>query len=258
MGEKRATIPHGQLALFGDAELCGRSSADQPLVPAETEIDFENGETFLSVVGFLFLDTRLLGLPIPLHRDFEEVNLRFYVRRKSADTWRRGVVFIRELVPRRAIALVARTFYGENYVAVPMKHEIEHLDENLKVEYSWRRGRKWESLKMTATGEAQPIPQDRTPNLSPNITGVTPRLRSGCGEYRVEHPRWKIWNASGFELQCRHRNSLRRAIRRNIKPISPLRDSLPTARRLRFRGARYCRRLVSVGLHRFFRLLILS
>ena len=80
-----------------------------PLVPAETEVDFENGETFLSVVGFLFLDTRLLGLPIPLHRDFEEVNLRFYVRRKSADTWRRGVVFIRELVPRRAIALVART-----------------------------------------------------------------------------------------------------------------------------------------------------
>ena len=64
-----------------------------PLVPAETEIDFENGETFLSVVGFLFLDARLLGLPIPLHRDFEEVNLRFYVRRKSADTWRDAAWF---------------------------------------------------------------------------------------------------------------------------------------------------------------------
>src|SRR5437867_7718488 len=125
------------------------------LVPVGTEIDYENGETFLSVVGFLFLDTRLLGIPIPLHRDFEEVNLRFYVRRKSADTWRRGVVFIRELVPRRAIALVARTFYGENYVAVQMKHEIEHLDENLKVEYSWRRGRKRESLKMNAAGEPE-------------------------------------------------------------------------------------------------------
>src|SRR5437879_11832780 len=124
-----------------------------PLVPAETQIDFENGETFLSVVGFLFLDTRLLGLPIPLHRDFEEVNLRFYVRRKSADTWRRGVVFIWELVPRRAIALVARTFYGEPYLAVPMKYEIEDLNGNLKVEYSWRRGRKWESLKMSAVGE---------------------------------------------------------------------------------------------------------
>ena len=75
-----------------------------PLVPPGTEIDYENGQTFLSIVGFLFLDTRLLGLPIPLHRNFEEVNLRFYVRKKSADTWRRGVVFIRELVPSRAIA----------------------------------------------------------------------------------------------------------------------------------------------------------
>src|SRR3989475_6438712 len=95
-----------------------------PLVPVGTEIDYENGETFVSIVGFLFLNTRLLGLPIPLHRDFEEVNLRFYVRRKSADTWRRGVVFIRELVPRRAIALIARTFYGEHYVALPMRHAI--------------------------------------------------------------------------------------------------------------------------------------
>src|SRR6266513_470111 len=129
-----------------------------PLVPPGTEIDFENGETFLSVVGFLFLDTRLLGFPIPLHRDFEEENLRFYVRRKSADTWRRGVVFIREFVPRRAIALVARTFYGENYVAIPMKHEIEHLDQTLKVEYSWRRSHKWESLKMIAVGEPQILP----------------------------------------------------------------------------------------------------
>src|SRR5437667_2945790 len=109
----------------------------EPLVPVGTDIDYENGETFVSIVGFLFLDTRLLGLPIPLHRDFEEVNLRFYVRRKSADTWRRGLVFVRDLVPRRAIALVARACYGENSLAVSIKHEIEHVDPNLKVEYSW-------------------------------------------------------------------------------------------------------------------------
>src|SRR5256885_6583462 len=128
-----------------------------PLVPPGTELDFENGDTFVSVVGFLFLDTRLLGFPIPLHRDFEEVNLRFYVRKKSADTWRRGVVFIRELVPRRAIATIARVFYGEPYLAVPMNHNIDHVDGKLDVEYSWKRGRKSESLKMSATGEAQSI-----------------------------------------------------------------------------------------------------
>ena len=173
-----------------------------PLVPSGTEIDFENGDTFLSIVGFLFLDTRLLGLAIPLHRDFEEVNLRFYVRRKSADTWRRGVVFIRELVPRRAIALVARACYGENYLAVPMKHKIEHVDSNLIVEFLWRRGRKWESLKMRATGEPQAIPAgSHAEFMTEHYWGYT-SLRNGSGEYRVEHPRWKIWNATGFELNA--------------------------------------------------------
>jgi len=174
----------------------------EPLVPPGTEIDFENGDTFLSLVGFLFLDTRLLGLPIPLHRDFEEVNLRFYVRKKSADTWRRGVVFVRELVPRRAIATVARVFYGENYVALPMKHEIDHRDGSLSVEYSWRRGHKWESLRIAATGEAQTIPAgSHAEFITEHYWGYT-CFRGGCSEYRVEHPRWKVWNADSFEFKA--------------------------------------------------------
>ena len=173
-----------------------------PLIPPGTELDFEHGETFISVVGFLFLDTRLLGLPIPLHRDFEEVNLRFYVRKKSADTWRRGVVFVRELVPKRAIAMIARTFYGEPYLAVPMKHDIEHVDLALKVQYSWRRGRKWEWLKMNATGEPQNIPAgSHAEFITEHYWGYT-RVRAGCSEYRVEHPRWRVWNADSFELSA--------------------------------------------------------
>jgi uncharacterized protein YqjF (DUF2071 family) len=173
-----------------------------PLVPPGTELDFENGETFVSVVGFLFLDTRVLGLPIPLHRDFEEMNLRFYVRKKSADTWRRGVVFVREFVPKRAIALIARSFYGEPYLALPMKHEIEHVDLRLNVEYSWRRGSKWESLQMSATGEPQIIAAGSHADfITEHYWGYT-CVRDGCSEYRVEHPRWKIWNAETFELRA--------------------------------------------------------
>lgn len=173
-----------------------------PLVPPGTEIDYENRETFVSVVGFLFLDTRLLGLPVPLHRDFEEVNLRFYVRKKSADTWRRGVVFVREFVPKRAIALIARSFYGEPYLAVPMKHNIEHVDLRLEVEYSWRRGTKWESLKMSASGEPQNIPAgSHAEFITEHYWGYT-SVRAGCSEYRVQHPRWKIWNADSFEFSA--------------------------------------------------------
>jgi uncharacterized protein YqjF (DUF2071 family) len=173
-----------------------------PLVPPGTEIDFENGETVVSVVGFMFYDTRLLGLPIPRHRDFEEVNLRFYVRKRSADTWRRGVVFVRELVPKRAIAIVARTFYGEPYLTVPMSHEIEHVDGKLSVEYSWKRGKKSEFLKMSASGEPQAIPQSSHAEfITEHYWGYT-CFRGGCSEYRVEHPRWKIWNAEIFELRA--------------------------------------------------------
>jgi uncharacterized protein YqjF (DUF2071 family) len=174
----------------------------RPLVPPGTEIDYENGQTFLSIVGFLFLDTRLLGFPIPLHRDFEEVNLRFYVRKKSAATWRRGVVFIREIVPRRAIALVARAFYGEPYIALPMRHAIVDDGTRISAAYSWRRGRKWESLNMNGTVEAQPIPAgSHAEFITEHYWGYT-CVRDGCSEYRVEHPRWKIWNATSFEFNA--------------------------------------------------------
>jgi uncharacterized protein YqjF (DUF2071 family) len=96
-----------------------------PFVPVGTELDLWEGRNFISVVGFLFQKTRVLGIPIPFHRDFEEVNLRFYVRRNTPDGWRRGVVFIKELVPRTGIAWTARTFYNEPYLALPMSHQIE-------------------------------------------------------------------------------------------------------------------------------------
>src|SRR5207237_2470657 len=184
----------GMLNYYDAHALC------EPLVPVGTDIDYENGETFVSIVGFLFLDTRLLGLPIPLHRDFEEVNLRFYVRRKSADTWRRGLVFVRELVPRRAIALVARAFYGERYFALPMKHRIEQVDAKLSVEYCWRRGKKGEFLKMSAAGEPQSVSAgSHAEFITEHYWGYT-CVRGGCSEDRLEHPPCKIRNQARFEL----------------------------------------------------------
>ena len=118
----------------------------RPLIPKGTELDPWNGRYFVSVVGFLFLQTRVLGVPIPFHRNFEEVNLRFYVRRQARDGWRRGVVFVKEIVPRIAIAAVARWIYNENYVACPMSSSVRLPDEARGTpgwaEYRWtNRGR---------------------------------------------------------------------------------------------------------------------
>jgi uncharacterized protein len=142
-----------------------------------------------------------VGVPIPPHRDFEEVNLRFMCGEINGYVASWGSFYPRTC-PRRAIALVARSFYGENYVAVPMKHEIEHLDGNVTVEYLWPRGRKWESLKMNAAGEPQTIPAgSHAEFITEHYWGYT-ALRSGCSEYRVEHPRWRIWNANRFEFNA--------------------------------------------------------
>lgn len=171
-------------------------------LPPGTELDFHEGKAFLSVVGFLFLNTTVLGLPIPLHRDFEEVNLRFYVRQKNPAGWRRGVVFVRELVPKRAIAVTARVFYGEPYSAVPMRSEIIHRDGQISVEYGWRRGKKWESLKMSSTGEPQVAPLGSHEEfITEHYWGFTARA-AGRSEYRVEHPRWKLWTAETWKFEA--------------------------------------------------------
>ena len=121
-------------------------------VPPGTELDTWNGRHAVSLVGFQFLHTRVLGVSVPFHRDFEEVNLRFYVRRRVGTEWRRGVVFIRELVPRLALATVARLVYGEPYSTARMRHAIEPGEG--RVAYSWRWRGAWFSLAADAPGPA--------------------------------------------------------------------------------------------------------
>lgn len=173
-----------------------------PHIPAGTELDFYRGETYISVVGFLFYHTVVLGLPIPRHRNFEEVNLRFYVRKKSGDTWRRGVVFIRELVPKVAIAVTARVFYGEPYLAVPMRSEVIDRAGEVSVRYEWRRGSKWEFIAMRARGASQNVAvASHEEFILEHYWGYTKRGQH-TSEYRIEHPRWKIWLAEQYEFSA--------------------------------------------------------
>jgi len=172
-----------------------------PLVPAGTELDFHERETFVSVVGFLFLRTRVLGVPIPLHRNFEEVNLRFYVRRHTAEGWRRGVTFVRELVPWRAIATVARVFYDEPYLAVPMRHSLSQGANEIAVQYQWWRGERWETLGMTAGEPNAAAPGSHEEFITEHYWGYT-RRSSGTSEYGVEHERWVLRAATAWTFDA--------------------------------------------------------
>ena len=177
-------------------------------IPDGTELDRWHGKVFISLVGFRFLRTKLFGLlPIPMHSNFDEVNLRFYVRRQAdnqTDTEvRRGVVFIREMVPRRAIAFVARTFYNENYVALPMAHEIRSVgDHGLSVAYRWRGGKRWNEINLETAGNPElPAEGSEEQFITGHYWGYAARPGGGCVEYRVTHPSWSVWQSrqSAFE-----------------------------------------------------------
>lgn len=121
-------------------------------LPKGTELDFYKGKCYVSVVGFMFLNTKLLGLPIPFHRNFEEVNLRFYVKKKEGNDWKRGVVFIKEIVPKPALSFVANSVYKENYKTMPMKNIIHQKDQELLIKYSWK-DKEWHSIEISAESE---------------------------------------------------------------------------------------------------------
>lgn len=171
----------------------------EPFVPAGTTLDTYKGRAYVSVVGFLFLKTRLLGVPVPFHQDFEEVNLRFYVRRFAGDDWRRGVVFIKEIVPRPAIALVARVVYNENYVSLPMRHRLEPSapGQPASVEYGWEFNGRWNSIKAGFSDEpAESSPASLEEFITEHYWGYAAQRDGGCVEYQVEHPRWRVWPAT--------------------------------------------------------------
>ncbi len=176
-----------------------------PLVPNGTELDDWQGRTFVSVVGFQFLDTRVLGVPIPFHRNFEEVNLRFYVRRKDGEGWRRAVVFVKEIVPRRAITWAARTFYGENYVALPMRHSIgaENDAELRTVSYSWRFRGEENRVEITVAGHPEQVAEGSAQEfITEHYWGYARRHGGRTTEYRVEHPQWRVAAAKEARLDC--------------------------------------------------------
>lgn len=177
----------------------------EPLVPRGTELDSWQGKTFASLVGFLFLDTRVRGLAIPGHRNFEEVNLRFYVRRRAEEGWRRGVVFVKEIVPRMAIAATARLLYGEKYVALPMRHSItgDPARGGMYVMYGWRHRRRWNGIGAVVAGaprEAGPGSEEEF--ITEHYWGYSSLRGGGSAEYRVEHPRWRVWPLERPVLDC--------------------------------------------------------
>ena len=171
----------------------------EPYLPHKTELDFWSNTCYVSLVGFMFLNTKMLGVKIPFHINFEEVNLRFYVRYNDNGEWKRGVVFIKEIVPKPALTFVANTLYNENYETMPMRHTWEH-NNLLDVEYAWKKNG-WNTFRVSADKIATPIDAGSEAEfITEHYWGYTKLGAEKTAEYGVEHPRWDAYKVNDYQI----------------------------------------------------------
>jgi len=170
-------------------------------LPVGTELDLWNDTCYVSLIGFLFKNTKLLGFSIPFHANFEEVNLRFYVKRKEGDIWKRGVVFIKEIVPKFALSVVANTIYNENYETMPMTHSWTETEDDRTVEYRWRCKNEWQSFSVNANkGLSEIAAGSETEFITEHYWGYARYSDKKTNEYEVRHPKWAQYKVNSYHI----------------------------------------------------------
>ena len=173
----------------------------KPYIPYGTELDLFNGKCYLSLVAFMFENTKVLGVKVPFHIDFEEVNLRFYVRRKENNEWKRGVVFIKEIVPKYALSFVANTLYKEHYVTHKMKHNFVHREKNQTISYEWKVDGFWYKIAVNASSLATVIEEGSEEEfITEHYWGYAKVNNGKTNEYEVKHPRWEQYKLYDYSI----------------------------------------------------------
>jgi len=175
----------------------------KPYLPAGVELDFYGNKTYVSLVGFMFKKTRLFNFPIPLLGTFEEINLRFYVKRTEGNIIKRGVVFINETVPYKPVAWLANKLYKEHYISIPTKSLIAISDSEKNINYEWKINKRWNHISVNATMVNKPmLPLSIEEFIFEHYYGYTKIDSEHSQEYKVNHPRWQVNTVIDHSIDC--------------------------------------------------------
>ena len=174
-----------------------------PYLPKGVELDFFDGKTYVSLVGFMFKKTKIFHIPIPFLGTFEEVNLRFYVKRTEGDTIKRGVVFINEIVHCQLVAWLANKSYKEHFIAIPTKSKIDILMHSKSIRYEWKINKEWNHLSVNASIENEEmIVGSIEEYILEHYYGYTRIDSQRSQEYEVKHPRWRVNKVEDYSINC--------------------------------------------------------
>lgn len=174
-----------------------------PFLPKGVELDLFNEKCYISLVGFMFKKTKLFNVPIPFFGNFEEINLRFYVKRKEGSVLKRGVVFINETIPYPIVAWTANKLYNEHYTVVPTKHKIMEEKSLKKVKFEWLLNKKWNSIAVTTPTTSEKMkPNSLESFIYEHYYGYTKINENKTEEYKLQHPSWKISEVLDYQIIC--------------------------------------------------------
>lgn len=175
-----------------------------PFLPKGVDLDLFNGKCYISLVGFMFKNTKLFNVPIPFFGNFEEINLRFYVKRTEENNIiKRGVVFINETIPYPIVAWVANKLYNEHYTVVPTKHNINKTSSSQNIEFEWMLNKKWNSIYVEASNESESMKNNSLEKfIYEHYYGYTKINESKTEEYKLQHPSWKTHKVYDYKINC--------------------------------------------------------
>jgi uncharacterized protein YqjF (DUF2071 family) len=174
----------------------------KPYLPKGLELDFYKYKSYVSLVGFMFKKTCLFGVPIPFFGSFEEINLRFYVRKVEGKKIKKGVVFINETVPFKIVALLANKLYKEHYISIPTKNTID-IGDYKNIHYEWKMKNKWNSITVQSdTNKYKIEPSSIEEFIFERYFGFTKLSPFSTQEYRIHHPKWMTNNILNNNIDC--------------------------------------------------------
>lgn len=174
-----------------------------PYLPTGVELDLYDGKALVSLVGFMFNKNKIFNLPIPLLGSFEEINLRFYVKRTVGNEVRRGVVFINETVPYKPVAWLANWLYKEHYDAVPTRHNWNFEKEKKTIQYDWKKNKVWHSMIVEASIASRPMEVGTEEHfIFEHYYGYTRVNQSETIEYKINHPSWMVNDILDYKINC--------------------------------------------------------
>jgi hypothetical protein len=174
-----------------------------PYVPYKTELDFFEGKAYVSLVGFNLHKTKVLGFSIPMHVNFEEVNLRFYIKHNDHGTWKRGLVFIKEIVPKRAVSFIANNLFREKFATMSMRHFHNDTGGNLETCYEWLFKKKWNKISSVTDKRSKKIAEGSCECFFiDHYWGYSKFSKSKTYQYQVEHPAWESLKVLSYSIDC--------------------------------------------------------